>query len=413
VEIQKNDKCRICRNDKLEKVLSLGEMPPANNFLEKDVLESGVEKSYPLELYFCKDCGLAQLIDIVDPEILFRNYLYTSSTQSTLPKHFVDFANGAIKKFKLNNESLVIDIGSNDGTLLSAFRHMGINVLGIDPALNVSQEAVERGVDTICEFFGKETAQRIASIRGKADLIIANNVFAHINDIHDTVEGMTAIMKDHGVISVEVPYVVDMLEQTAYDTIYHEHLSYFSVSSLWNLFKGHGMEIFNVEKIETHGGSLRLSIGKKDVHPVSQIVSNFLNLEDERKVNKIETYRIFANNVQKSKENLSKLIKKLKSEGKKIAGYSAPAKSSTIINYCGMNSGDIIFIADKSPYKQSKFSPGAHIPITEPDSIMKEKPDYVIIFAWNVADEIIRQLYSYRSTGGKFIIPGMEPRIVE
>jgi len=407
-DITTNPGCRVCKSESLVKFLSLGEMPPANNLAEPGLAEN----SYPLDVYFCKECGLAQLKDVVNPDLLFREYLYLTSTQSTLPRHFSEFAAASVKRFGLDKNSLIVEVGSNDGTLLRAFREHAMRVLGVDPALNLAQVAIETGIETICEYFTRENAKKIREIYGAASMIVANNVFAHINDVHDAVEAFKELLAEGGIVSIEVPYVMDMLEKIAYDTIYHEHLSYFSIKPLKILFESHGMQIFDIERIGTHGGSIRVYISRKGEMRLDKNVTKLLEEEEVGGVNTMERYEKFTLEVKKAREKFSSLLTEIKSSGKRIAGYSAPAKCSTMLNCCKIGKDTIDFIADKNVYKQGRLVPGVGVPIVSPEMIGKEKPDYVVIFAWNIADEIMKELDDYRRQGGKFIIPSSTPKVI-
>ena len=405
-------KCRICKNNKLEKVLDLGGMPLANAFLDKNQIEQK-ESSYPLRVVWCKSCGLLQIDEIVPPEILFRNYVYVSGTSEALRKHFECLAMEVVNNFKLNNESLVIDIGSNDGTLLEEFKKLGLKVIGVEPAVNIAKIAEENGITTINEFFSENIARKIVKNNGKADVITATNVIAHTNDLDDLLKGVSYLLKDDGVFVIEVPYLVDLLENVEFDTIYHEHLSYFAVYPLKRLFEESDFKIVNIERVKIHGGTIRIFVSKKKSrYNINKNVNQLVLIEKEKKMHEVTVYRNFAERVEKLKEDLVDLLQKLKSENKKVIGYGAAAKGNTLLNYYNIGPDLIEFIADLSPMKQNKFTPGTNIPVYSPDQIYKAKPEYMLILAWNFADEIMKQQSKFREMGGKFIIPVPEVKII-
>lgn len=405
-------RCRICKNKKLEKILNLGEMPLANAFLDKNQL-SQKEISYPLRVVWCKLCGLLQIDEIVPPEILFRNYIYVSGTSEALRKHFEDLATEVVNNFKLNSESLVIDIGSNDGTLLKEFKKFGLKVIGVEPAVNIAKIAEENGIKTINDFFSEDIAKKIVRENGKAEAITATNVVAHTNDLDSLLKGVSYLLKDDEVFVIEVPYLVDLLENVEFDTVYHEHLSYFAVRPLKRLFERHDLKIVNVERVTIHGGTIRVFVSKKKSrYNISKNVNELILLEKKKKMHEVTVYKNFAGQVKKLKEDLVSLLQKLKSENKKVIGYGAAAKGNTLLNYYNIGPELIEFIADLSPMKQNKFTPGTNIPVYGPDQIYKAKPEYMLILAWNFADEIMRQQSKFKEMGGKFIIPVPEVRII-
>ncbi len=405
-------RCRICKNKKLEKILNLGEMPLANAFLDKNQL-SQKEVSYPLRVVWCKLCGLLQIDEIVPPEILFRNYIYVSGTSEALRKHFEDLATEVVNNFKLNSESLVIDIGSNDGTLLKEFKKFGLKVIGVEPAVNIAKIAEENGIKTINDFFSEDIAKKIVRENGKAEAITATNVVAHTNDLDGLLKGVSYLLKDDEVFVIEVPYLVDLLENVEFDTVYHEHLSYFAVRPLKRLFERHDLKIVNVERVTIHGGTIRVFVSKKKSrYNISKNVNELTLLEKKKKMHEVTVYKNFAGQVKKLKEDLVSLLQKLKSENKKVIGYGAAAKGNTLLNYYNIGPELIEFIADLSPMKQNKFTPGTNIPVYGPDQIYKAKPEYMLILAWNFADEIMRQQSKFKEMGGKFIIPVPEVRII-
>jgi len=405
-------RCRICKNKKLERVLDLGEMSLANAFLDKSQL-SHKEISYPLKVVWCESCGLLQIDEIVLPEILFRNYIYVSGTSEALRKHFEGLATEVVKNFKLSSESLVIDIGSNDGTLLKEFKKFGLKVIGVEPAVNIVKIAEDNGIKTISNFFSVGIAKKIIRENGKAEAITATNVVAHSNDLDSLLKGVSYLLKDDGVFIIEVPYLVDLLENVEFDTIYHEHLFYFAVRPLKKLFEEHDFKIINVERVKIHGGTIRIFVSKKKSrYNINENVNRLISLEIKKGLNEVTVYRKFAERVEKLKEDLVSLLQKLKSENKKVIGYGAAAKGNTLLNYYHIEPELIEFIADLSPMKQNKFTPGTHIPVYSPKRIYKAKYDYMLILAWNFADEIMKQQSKFKEIGGKFIIPVPEVRII-
>jgi SAM-dependent methyltransferase len=402
--------CRICSSDKVEKFLELGPTPLANSFLSESQL-TGKEEEFPLDLCLCPVCGLVQLGYVVPPEKMFRNYLYVSSTSKTLSAHFVQLAAEIVEM--VPKGSLVVEFASNDGTLLKNFAGTGIKALGVEPAENVAKIAVENGVETICEFFNEESAKAIAVERGRAAAIIGTNVFAHVPDLHGLLNGVGALLADDGTLVLEFPYLADMVGKLEFDTTYHEHLSYFAVAPLVRLFDMHGMVIVEARRTTMHGGSLLLFV-KKTAGGArqGQSVDALLEMERASGLADISAMNAFAAKVHSLKDGLVGLMREIKSQGKTVAAYGAAAKGNTLLNYCGLGKETIDFIADKSPLKQGLYAPGNHVPVVPPEEIMARKPDYVLILAWNLADEIMTQLSTYRAGGGKFIIPVPEPRIV-
>ncbi|MCI0411454.1 class I SAM-dependent methyltransferase [bacterium] len=408
-----NIECRICKSQALEQFLSLGLMPPANAFLTADQLKEP-EMRFPLAVCLCGNCALVQLKDVVDPELLFKNYVYASSTSSSFRAHFQSFAEQVYHRFKLDSESLVVDVGSNDGILLKPFKELGARILGVDPAENLARIATEAGIDTLPVFFGIKTAQIIAEARGKAHILTANNVFAHVDDLDSFVKAVRAVLREDGVFIFEVPYLVDLLTKNLFDTIYHEHLSYFSLKPLLHHFQKQEMQVFEVQKVDSHGGSLRVFVRNAGAGQESaDSVRKLLELEEDLAIYSLETWRSFSDRVQQNREKFRNLFQRLKSAGKRIAGYGAPAKGNTLLNYFGITHRELEYIADDSPLKQNLFTPGSHIPVSSPDRLSVDRPDYVLILAWNFADSIMERLSSFRSSGGKFILPVPSPEVIE
>ncbi|MBA7535106.1 hypothetical protein ES705_27357 [subsurface metagenome] len=405
-------RCRICKNKKLEKILDLGEMALANAFLDKNQIGQK-EVSYPLRVVWCESCGLLQIDEIVPTEILFKNYIYVSGTSEALRKHFKVLATEVMINFKLSNESLIVDIGSNDGTLLKEFKKVDSKVIGVEPAINIAKIAEDSGVKTINDFFSEDVAKKIVKENGKADAITATNVFAHIFDLDELLKGVSYLLKDDGIFIIEVPYLLDLLENVEFDTIYHEHLSYFAVRSLKRLFEERDFKIVDIERVKIHGGTIRVFVSKrKSRYNINENVNRLISLEIEKRLHEVTVYKEFAGSIEKLKEDLVSLLRRLKSENKKVIGYGAAAKGNTLLNYYHIGPELIDFIVDLSPMKQNKFTPGTHIPIFSPERIYEAKPDYMLILAWNFANEIMKQQTKFKKMRGKFIIPLPEVKIV-
>lgn len=395
--------CRLCGSPSLEAVLSLGETPLANLLLAEGDLHLQEER-YPLTLAFCPACSLAQIRETVDPEKLFREYLYFSSFSDTTLQNAAGIAGRMIAGGFLDGSSLVAEVASNDGYLLQNFQQKGIPVLGIEPAENIAAVAREKGIPTRSEFFGKELARELAGEGLRADLIFANNVLAHVPDLGGFVQGFAIFLREGGQVIVEVPYVRDMVEKGEFDTIYHEHLCYFSVTALDHLFRKNGMELLEVERIGIHGGSLRLFASHKGGKQ-GDSVTRILEEESSIGMDRPAYFRNFAGRVESLKRELCKLLEGLKGEGRSIAAYGAAAKGATLLNYFQIGRELLDFVVDRSTYKQGLYMPGSRIPILEPRALLERRPDYVLLLAWNFAEEILEQQSAYCAAGGKFIIP--------
>ena len=403
----RND-CRVCKSKNLEKVISLGDQPPANAFLKKEDLDKN-EPFFPLECHFCKNCSFVQLSDIVDPELLFKDYVYVSSTSNVFVQHFKELAEKVTKKFNLQKNSLVVDIGSNDGILLRPFKEKGMKVLGIDPAEKIARLATESGIETLPEFFTPGLAQKIAKERGKAKVITATSVFSHVDGLDSFVEGVEKLIADDGVFIVEVYYMKSLVEKNLFDTIYHEHLSYFTTKTMSALLERLGMELFDVGLTDTHGGSLRAFAQKKGgLHKKEKSIAKFLQQENKAKMHELATYKEFSGKIAENKKELVELLEGLKAKGKKIVGYGAPAKGNTLLNYFGIGPAVLDYIVDDSPWKQGLYSPGMHIPVKGFEQLSKEKPDYILILAWNYAEPIMKKCKDVAD----FILPVPKPKIV-
>jgi SAM-dependent methyltransferase len=400
--------CRSCGSTGLQLVLSLGRTPLANSLLTQDQLEEA-EPTFPLDLAFCSTCTLVQITETVPPERLFSEYLYFSSVSDALLAHARELVQRMIDARRLTSRSRVIELASNDGYLLQYYRGRGIPVLGIDPAANVARVAIERGIPTLIEFFGLDLARRMRERGETADVIHANNVLAHVADLNGFVEGIKVLLKDDGVAVIEAPYLKDLIDHCEFDTIYHEHLCYYSLTALDRLFRRHDLLIEDVERIPIHGGSLRVTVGKSGA--ATPAVASLVAEEAAWGVDRFTTYRDFGARVEALKASLRSTLAGFKRRGDRIAAYGAAAKGSTLLNYFGIGRETLDFVVDRSPHKQGRFMPGVHIPIRAPERLLEEMPDEVLLLTWNFADEILEQQKAYRQLGGRFIIPVPEVKV--
>lgn len=395
--------CRLCDDTNVRCVFQLESTPPANAFVKKEDINRS-QSIYPLKMYFCEKCFHLQLLDILDPHELFENYVYVSGTSPLFVKHFEKYAEFIIKNY-LYKSSFIVDIGSNDGTLLEFFKKNGHSVLGIDPAKNISKRATERGIETLPIFFDKENAQKIADKYGHVDIITANNVFAHIDDLSSFVQNVRDLLSNDGIFVFEVSYLLDVIENTLFDMIYHEHVSYHSILPLISFFEANEMQIIEIIKVDTHGGSIRGIVQKKSgPYKISKSLRDMIQNEKNKKLDKIETFQKFFDNIEQRKLEFISLIDELKSKNKTLAGYGAPAKATTLMYHFGIGPETIDFIVDDSTLKQGLYTPGKHIPILSPEIIYEKKPNYLIILSWNFAESIMKKHDKYKKIG-HFIIP--------
>jgi len=407
--------CRFCRTPLSCTFADLGMSPVANAFLSPAQLNK-MEPFYPLHAYVCEACLLVQLEDFETPEHIFNDqYAYFSSYSDSWLDHARRYTELIVARLGLDANSFVVEIASNDGYLLQYFVKKGIPVLGIEPSGNVANAAKAKGIDTRVEFFTANSAQELVSKRRKADLVMGNNVLAHVPALNDFVEGLRILLSEHGVITMEFPHLLSLIRENQFDTIYHEHFSYFSFLAVTRIFAGHGLRIFDVDRLSTHGGSLRIYATHDASVRWEEQPSVVKLLADERHagLDEISSYSNFSERVNKTKLDLLRFLIDLKHAGKKVVGYGAPAKGNTLLNFCGIRSDLLDFTVDKSSQKQGMFLPGTHIPIAAPDKIFEARPDYVLILPWNLRDEIAKQMSGIAAWGGKFVVPIPQVRVLD
>jgi 2-polyprenyl-3-methyl-5-hydroxy-6-metoxy-1,4-benzoquinol methylase len=389
--------------------------PLANAYLSEAQLNLP-EPRYPLHALVCGNCYLVQLQQFESPQNIFGNYFYFSSFSETWLRHACEYAATMIDRLRLrtSSKSLVVEVGSNDGYLLQYFKERGISVLGIEPAANIAEEAEKKGIPTMAKFFSTKLARELMAEGRQADLLICNNVLAHVPDLNDFVAAMKLVLKPDGKITIEFPHILRLIEGMQFDTIYHEHFSYFSFHTAERILQSHGLAVVDVQEIPTHGGSLRLMVSHPEkVKSVNPQVAGLKKREAEAGLLSMEVYESFSAKVMKSKRALVDLMTCLKKAGKSVAGYGAPAKATTLLNYCGIGTDALPYTVDRSPHKQNLFIPGVHVPIYDPDRIRQTRPDYLLVLPWNLRDEIVQQMANIREWGGRFIVPIPRAEILE
>ena len=410
---QRHSGCRFCGAQLDQVFLDLGLSPLANSYLKAEEL-GREEERFPLRVYVCAECLLVQLEEWESPENIFGNYAYLSSYSESWLRHAKTYVGTMIKRFGISSVSKVVEVASNDGYLLQYFVDRGIPVLGIEPARNVAVVARGKGIPTRVDFFGEATARTLRREGLRADLLIGNNVLAHVPNVNDFVKGLSILLADRGIVTMEFPHLMRLCAECQIDTIYHEHFSYFSFVAAEKIFAAHGLMIFDVEELPTHGGSLRIFAqhSGRGRHPVSNRVDGLRIREKDAGFARLDGYRAFEGRAMQTKQKLVEFLINAKKAGKRVVGYGAPAKGNTLLNYCGVTTDLVEYTVDRSPHKQGRFLPGTHIPIHEPERINVTKPDYILILPWNLKDEIIEQLSFARDWGAQFVVPIPEPQIV-
>ena len=405
--------CRFCSSELKKIFVDLGNTPLSNSFLKSQNLDKP-EKKFSLKVFVCQKCLLVQVPEFETPNEIFSDYAYFSSYSKSWLKHAEKYANMIIKKNHLTKNSLVIEIASNDGYLLQFFKKREIKILGIEPAANVAKVAIDNGIKTLIEFFGEKSAKKLSNENTKADLIIGNNVLAHVPDINDFVKGISILLKSEGTINMEFPHLLQLIKNKQFDTIYHEHFSYFSLLVVKKIFEFHNLTIFDVEEIPTHGGSLRIYVKhqKNKKIKIEESVNHILNSEEKFGMLKIDTYLEFSEKIKHLKKEIKKFFKETKQKNKKIICYGAAAKGNTLLNYCQIGKENIEFVVDNNQYKQGLYLPGSHLIIKDPNKILEIKPDFVFILPWNIKNEIMDEISYIRDWGGKFVIAIPEVQIL-
>jgi SAM-dependent methyltransferase len=406
-------RCRLCGGGLEHTLVDLGMSPLCESFVAPAELDA-MEPYYPLQVLVCGSCFLVQLKKYVSPESIFREYAYYSSYSTTWVAHAKTYCEMIKRRLELGPDGLVVELASNDGYLLQHFLPLGVPVLGVEPAANVAQVAIDRGVPTLIDFFGVELAEQLVAEGKRADLIIGNNVLAQVPDLNDFVSGMARLLKPEGVITLEFPHLERLMTENQFDTIYHEHFSYFSLIAIERLAAQNGLKLIDVEELPTHGGSLRVYLARaSSMRPTARSVAALLAREQSYGLRNVATYASFAEQVKRTKRRLLSFLIQAKDAGKIICGYGAPGKGNTLLNYCGIGTDFLEFTVDRNPYKRGRFTPGMHIPIRPVDAIDAAKPDYVLILPWNLKDEIIQQMRHVADWGGRFILPIPELAIID
>ena len=403
--------CILCRSAEVEEFLDLGETALANQFLRADEI-NGHEPKYPLRIGFCNGCGHVQLTDSVPPGEMFDNYLYISSASDTLKNHLWDLSDLLVRRYGLGTKDLVIDIGCNDGTLLKGFQRHGVRALGVDPAQNLAVFTDGTGIERCTQLFTASTAREIVEKWGHASVITATNTFPHIQQLSDFIDGLKTVLKPGGVFVIEAHYLLDIIEQVAFDTIYHEHVSYWALGPMKRLFEEHGMTIVDAERVPLHHGQLRVHVQRQGEGAAQPSVDKILRAEKAAGLDQFSTYVKFAERARKIKRDLHQTLRGFAERGERVAGYGAPAKGNTLLGFLDIGPELLPYIVDKSPLKQGLYTPGTHIPVVRPERLLADQPDYVLLLAWNFVDEIIEQQAEYQKRGGKFMVPVPEVRVL-
>jgi len=403
--------CIVCRSSTVEEFLDLGDTTLANRFLAADEL-GAPEPVYPLRVGFCHECSHVQLTETVPPSAMFENYLYVSSASDTLREHFRELSDLLVDRYRLKPNDLVVDIGCNDGSLLRGFQRHRVRTLGVDPAQNLASFTSEAGIDRYTGFFGAATSTRIVERYGAAALVTATNTFPHIPDLDDFMAGIKTVLAPGGVFVAEMHYLVDLLEQLAFDTVYHEHKSYWALTALTTLVARHGLEICGAERVPIHHGQLRVAMRRRGEGDSAPELAALLADERRRGLDRIDTYRVFAERVYRLKDELKGALLQLRADGKRVVGYGAPAKGNTLLTFLELGPDSLPYIADRSPLKQGRYTPGTHIPVVPPDRLLTDLPDVVLLLAWNFVDEIVAQQQPYLATGGRLLLPVPEVKLI-
>ena len=404
--------CRFCGSPLEHTFVDLGETPLANAFLTEEAL-TRPEPRHPLKVYVCSNCLLVQLPEFESPEAIFSDYAYFSSFADTWLDHVERYAAAAIDRFAIDASSQVIEVASNDGHLLQRFAQRGIPVLGIEPAANVAREAESRGIRTLVRFFGAEVAGEVAA-DVRADLLVGNNVLAHVPDLNDFVAGLRVLLAPAGVLTLEFPHLARLMSENQFDTIYHEHFSYFSFRTARQVLRAHGLEVFDVDRLPTHGGSLRIYAHHRsdETHETSARVDELLTEETQQGFEELEHHLDFDRHVRATRDVLLGFLERARREGKRVACYGAPAKGNTLLNYCGVDTGVVPYTVDRSPHKQGLYLPGTHLPIHAPEHVFEDRPDYLLILPWNFRDEILEQMAGISEWGGRFVVAIPELEVI-
>lgn len=403
--------CIVCGGESVEQFLDLGETALANKFLTEDELDTP-EPTYPLRVGFCHGCGHVQLTERVPPSAMFEDYLYLSSASDTLRSHLHELSDIVVTRHDLTPDDLVIDIGCNDGTLLLGFARHGVRTLGVDPARNLAELAEHSGIDRFVGFFDSHSSREIVDRWGHASVITATNTFPHIPELHDFMDAIGRALAPGGAFVIEAHYLVDMLEQGAFDTIYHEHVSYWALGPMQALFERHGMLAVHAERLPIHHGQLRITVQRQGEGDVDSSVDRILERERELEIDRFSTYEAFAGETHRIKQELNETVATLLHDHNRVVGYGAPAKGSTLLSFLELGPDKISYIVDRSPLKQGRYTPGSHIPVVAPERLLTDQPDYVLLLAWNFADEVLDQQADYRGRGGRFIIPVPRVQVV-